>query len=39
VERVDSVARLACLNLVLHGVGAEDPKAIAATKPALTCMG
>lgn len=24
VELVDSVARLACMNLVLHGVGAED---------------
>ncbi len=28
VELVDSVARLACMNLVLHGVGAEDPNVI-----------
>src|SRR5450755_259301 len=28
VELVDSVARLACMNLVLHGVGAEDPRVI-----------
>ncbi len=28
VELVDSVARLACMNLVLHGVGAEDPSVI-----------
>jgi type I restriction enzyme M protein len=28
VELVDGVARLACMNLVLHGVGAEDPNVI-----------
>ena len=28
VELVDSVARLACMNLVLHGVGADDPNVI-----------
>ena len=28
VELVDSVARLACMNLVLHGVGADDPRVI-----------
>ena len=28
VELVDSVARLACMNLVLHGVGAEDTSVV-----------
>ena len=39
MERVDSVARLACMNPVLHGVGAEDPNAIAATRPVSTSSG
>ena len=28
VELVDSVARLACMNLVLHGVGADDTRVV-----------
>ena len=28
VELVDGVARLACMNLVLHGVGADDPSVV-----------